>query len=68
VNYLYLAASYAALDDLARAQIATARVRALDPSVTLSSIVLGFLDLYKEAADREHLRMNLVKAGLLERD
>ena len=66
VNHLYLAASYAALDDLPRARAATARARALDPSVTLSCTALGFLDLYKEAADREHVYMNLVKAGLLE--
>lgn len=65
-NLLYLSASYAAVDDIPRAQAATARARALDHNVKLSSIALGFLDLYKEAADREHLRVNLVKAGLLE--
>jgi len=66
VNHLYLAASYAAVGDMTRAEASTARARALDPNVTLSSIALGFLDVYKEAADREHLRTNLVKAGLLE--
>lgn len=66
VNHLYLAASYAAVDDIARAQAATARARALDPDVSISSIALGFLDIYKEASDREHVRRNLVKAGLLE--
>jgi adenylate cyclase len=66
VNYLYLAACYAAVDDITRAEAATARARALDPNVSLSTIALGFLGLYKEAADREHLRVNLIKAGLLE--
>lgn len=66
VNHLYLAASHAAVGDIPRAEAWTARARALDPNVTLSSIALGFLDIYREAADREHLRMNLVKAGLLE--
>ncbi len=66
VNHLYLAASYAALDEMTRARAAIDNVRALDPAVTLSSIAFGFLDLYKKAADREHLRMNLAKAGLLE--
>lgn len=66
VNHLYLAASYAAIDDIARAQAATAKARALDPNVTLSSIALGFLDVYKDTADRNHLRVNLVKSGLLE--
>lgn len=65
VNHLYLAASYAALDDMTRARAATARARALDPSVTLATVARGFLDLYREPADREHLRTNLVKAGLL---
>ena len=66
VIHLFLAASYAATDDLPRAEASIARARALDPNVTLSSIALGFLDVYKEAADREHLRLNLVKAGLLQ--
>lgn len=65
-NHLYLAASYAAVGDIARAAASIARARALDPNVTLSSIALGILDIYKEAADREHLRINLTKAGLLE--
>ena len=66
VIHLYLAASYAAIGDITRAKASTARARALDPNVTLSRIALGFLDIYKEAEDREHVRMNLAKAGLLE--
>jgi len=65
VIHFFLAASYAATGDLPRAELSIARARTLDPNVTLSSIALGFLDVYKEASDREHLRSNLVTAGLL---
>lgn len=64
VNHLYLAASYAAIDDTRRAAVAIAGARALDPKISLSSIAFGVLDIYREARDREHLRTNLVKAGL----
>ena len=66
VNHLHLAASFAAIGDITRAEASIAGACALDPNVTLSSIALGFLDIYKESADREHFRTNLVKAGLLE--
>jgi len=66
VNHLYLAASYAAIGDITKAEACTARARALDPNVTLSSIAISFLGIYRQTADREHVRMNLVKAGLLD--
>ncbi len=63
---LYLAASHAALGHEDQARAAIARVTALDPKATIGSCASGFLDLYKNAADREHLRANLRKAGIPE--
>ncbi len=63
-NCLTLAASYAALGKLDSARLAIARARKIDSSLSLSSIKRGAFDPYKEAEDGEHLRLNLVKAGL----
>ncbi len=65
-NQLYLAASHAALGDTARAQAAVTRMFGFDPKATIRSLAPGFLDVYKETKDREHLRENLLKAGLPE--
>ncbi len=43
-----------------------AGVTVFDQKATLRSLAPGFLDIYKEADDREHLRANLLKAGLQE--
>ena len=51
-------------DDEAR--LAVAGVTVFDQKATLRSLAPGFLDIYKEADDREHLRANLLKAGLQE--
>ena len=61
---LYLAASYAALGQIDHARVAIARAMHLDPKATIQSCGPAVLDLYKEADDREHLRENLLKAGL----
>ena len=37
-----------------------------DPKAPIRSCAPGFLDVYKETKDREHLRENLLKAGLPE--
>ncbi len=63
---LYLAASHAALGHMEEARSAIARVFGFDPKATIRSVSPGFLDVYKMANDREHLRVNLLKAGLPE--
>jgi len=63
---IYLAASYAAAGSLEKAGAIIARARELDPKISIASIARGFFDPYKEARDREHLRLNLIKAGLPE--
>jgi adenylate cyclase len=63
---LYLAASHAALGNTNRARAAVARVIGFDPKATIRSCAPGFLDVYKETEDREHLRVNLLRAGLPE--
>jgi adenylate cyclase len=61
---LYLAASHAALGHTDQARASMASVIRLDPLATLER--LPFLTPYKNASDRDHLRENLVKAGLPE--
>ena len=63
---LYLAASHAALGDTNRARASVARVIKFDQNASIRSCAPGFLDVYKETKDREHLRANLLKAGLPE--
>ena len=63
---LYLAASHAALGHADRAQAEVARVIALDPQATIKSCAPSLLAPYKQQSDREHLRENLLKAGLPE--
>jgi adenylate cyclase len=65
-NCLYLGASHAALGNLDRARAAIARAREIDARLSVSSITRGYLNPYKEAVAREHLRLNLIKAGLPE--
>jgi adenylate cyclase len=64
--HLYLAASHAALghDNQARAELT--RVFAFDPKASIRRCESAFLDVYKQSADREHFRQNLLKAGLPE--
>jgi len=63
---LYLAASHAALGQLEAARNAIAKVLIFDPQASARSIAPGILDPYSRDADREHLRSNLLKAGLRE--
>ncbi len=64
--YLYLAASHAALGHMDEARAAVSRIFALDEKATIRRCAGVFLNVYKEDADREHLRVNLIKAGLPE--
>jgi adenylate cyclase len=64
---LYLAASHAALGHVDQAAASIASVVRLDPPATLERLAPTFLAPYKEASDREHLRVNLLKAGMPER-
>ena len=52
---LYLAASHAALGNAARARVAVARVIQFDKNASIRSCATGFLDVYKQAEDREHV-------------
>ena len=63
---LYLAASHAALGHADRAHAEVARVIALDPQATIKSCAASLFAPYKQQSDREHLRENLLKAGLPE--
>ena len=63
---LYLAASHAALGHTDQARATMASVIRLDPLATLERLAPTFLAPYKNAPDRDHLRENLVKAGLPE--
>ena len=63
---LYLAASHAALGHADRAQAEVARVIVLDPQATIKSCAPSLFAPYKLQSDREHLRENLLKAGLPE--
>jgi adenylate cyclase len=63
---LYLAASHAALGHTDQARATKAGVIRLDPLATLERLAPTFLAPYKNASDRDHLRENLVKAGLPE--
>ncbi|MGA7532957.1 MAG: adenylate/guanylate cyclase domain-containing protein, partial [Pseudolabrys sp.] len=63
---LYLAASHAALGHTDQARATMASVIRLDPLATLEWLAPTFLAPYKNAPDRDHLRENLVKAGLPE--
>jgi adenylate cyclase len=63
---LYLAASHAALGHTDQARATMASVIRLDPLATLERLAPTFLAPYKNASDRDHLRENLVKAGLPE--
>ena len=63
---LYLAASHAALGHKDQARATMASVIRLDPLATLERLAPTFLAPYKNASDRDHLRENLVKAGLPE--
>lgn len=63
---LYLAASQAALGHTDQARATMASVIELDPLATLERLAPTFLAPYKNASDRDHLRENLVKAGLPE--
>ena len=63
---IYLAASHAALGDADGARGAVTRVMRFDQNSTTRSLAPNFLDVYKEMEDREHLRVNLLKAGLPE--
>ena len=49
-----------------RARAAVTRIRGADPKATIQNCASVFLDVYKEVEDREHLRENLLKAGLPE--
>jgi adenylate cyclase len=64
---LYLAASHAALGHTDQARATMASVIRLDPLATLERLAPTFLAPYKNASDRDHLRENLVKAGLPEK-
>jgi adenylate cyclase len=61
---LYLAASHAALGHTDQARASMANVIRLDPLATVER--LAPTTLYKNASDLDHLRENLVKAGLPE--
>jgi tetratricopeptide (TPR) repeat protein len=61
---LYLAASHAALEHTDQARASVANVIRLDPLATVER--LAPTTLYKNASDWDHLRENLVKAGLPE--
>ena len=61
---LYLAASHAALGHTDQALASMANVIRLDPLATVER--LAPTTLYKNASDLNHLRENLVKAGLPE--
>jgi adenylate cyclase len=63
---LYLAAGHAALGHKDQARTAVTRVIEVYHQATVRCCEAGFLDVYKEPADREHLRENLLKAGLPE--
>jgi adenylate cyclase len=63
---LYLAASHAALEHTDEARATMGRVIRLDPLATLERLAPTVLAPYKNASDRDHLRENLVKAGLPE--
>jgi adenylate cyclase len=63
---LYLAASHAALEHTDQARATMGRVIRLDPLATLERLAPTVLAPYKNASDRDHLRENLVKAGLPE--
>ena len=63
---LYLAATHAALGHLEKARAAVTRVKSFDPNATIRSCASACIDVYKEAAGREHVRKNLLKAGLPE--
>ncbi|MFZ0399071.1 MAG: adenylate/guanylate cyclase domain-containing protein [Methyloceanibacter sp.] len=63
---LYLAASHAALGHTDQARATMASVIRLDPLATLERLAPTFLAPYQNASDRDHLRENLVKAGLPE--
>ena len=63
---LYLAASHAALGHTDQARATMGRVIRLDPLATLERLAPTVLAPYKNASDRDHLRENLVKAGLPE--
>ena len=63
---LYLAASHAALGHKDQARAAVTRLMGFDPKATVRSCGPVVLDPYKEENDREHLRENLLKAGLPE--
>jgi hypothetical protein len=63
---LYLAASHAALGHADRAHAEVAWVIALDPQATIKSCAPSLFAPYKQQSDREHLRENLLKAGLPE--
>jgi adenylate cyclase len=63
---LYLAASRAALGHTDQARATIASVISLDPLATLERLAPTFLSPYKNASDRDHLRENLIKAGLPE--
>jgi adenylate cyclase len=66
VVQVYRAASHAALGDTDQARAAVTRVFGFDQKATIRSLAPVFLNLYREADDREHLRVNLLKAGLPE--
>jgi adenylate cyclase len=61
---LYLAASYAALDQSGKAEEAIARVLELDPLATLEKWTSVKLAPYADPNDLAHYRKNLCKAGL----
>ena len=63
---LYLAASHAALEHTDQARATMGRIIRLEPLATLERLAPTVLAPYKNASDRDHLRENLVKAGLPE--
>ena len=63
---LYLAASHAALGHTDQARATMGSVIRLDPLATLERLAPTVLAPYKNASDRDHLRENLIKAGLPE--
>ena len=64
LTHLYLAASYAALDQSGKAEEAIARVLELDPLATLEKWTSVKLAPYADPNDLAHYRENLCKAGL----
>ena len=66
IGLLYLAASHAALGNTERARAIVAGVTELDPQATVERLAPTYLMPYKEATDRDHFRVNLLKAGLPE--